>query len=113
MLSAVKRMLTVMGYEVLTASTASEARQVAAERAGSIDLLISDVVMPGINGRELSVQLLSLSPGMRVLFMSGYTPDVTARYGLSEIGADFIQKPFTARELAQRVRGLLSRPSAA
>lgn len=107
MLAAVRRMLTAQGYSVLAAHSAAEARRMATENAGAIHLLLTDLILPEMNGRELSEQLLSLCPSMKVLFMSGYTPDVTIRYGVSGAGANFIQKPFSGRQLAQHVRALL------
>jgi PAS domain S-box-containing protein len=107
MLTAVRRMLTAQGYSVLAARGAAEAQRIAADNAGAIHLLLTDLIMPEMNGRELSEKLVSVSPGMKVLFMSGYTPDVTVRYGVTGVGAGFIQKPFSGKQLARHVRALL------
>ena len=100
-------MLTRLGYHVLAASTPSEAIGLAERCAGRIDLLITDVVMPEMNGRELAGRLLVHAPAMRLLFTSGYTADVIAHRGILDEGVQFIQKPFTLQELAAKVRGAL------
>lgn len=100
-------MLEHQGYTVLAASTPDEAVQLAAAYAGQVDLLITDVIMPGMNGRELSNSLLSLYPRLKRLFMSGYTADVIAHHGVLEEGVHFIQKPFTMMALTDKVREVL------
>jgi PAS domain S-box-containing protein len=98
------RMLTRLGYRVLTAASPDEAlRQ--AQGAEPIDLLVTDVVMPGMNGRRLAELLLQQKPGLKAVFMSGYTPDVIAPHGV--LHANFLQKPFTSQELAAKVREAL------
>jgi CheY-like chemotaxis protein len=97
-------MLTRLGYRVLTAASPDEAlRQ--AQGAEPIDLLVTDVVMPGMNGRRLAELLLQQKPGLKAVFMSGYTPDVIAPHGV--LHANFLQKPFTSQELAAKVREAL------
>ena len=76
----------------------------AAEHAGSIDLLLSDVVMPGMNGREVYERLDAARPGLRVIYMSGYTEDVIVRGGILRGQTGFLQKPFTRSSLARAVR---------
>jgi FixJ family two-component response regulator len=76
---------------------------------GAIDLLLTDVVMPEINGRELAERLVSMRPGLRCLFMSGYTADVIAHHGVLDMGVLFIQKPFSMRHLAVKVREALKK----
>ena len=100
-------MLEMQGYTVLAASTPGEAIRLAEEHAGEIHLLMTDVVMPEMNGRELANKLLSLYPGLKWLFMSGYTADVIAHHGVLEEGVCFIQKPFSLGDLAARVREAL------
>jgi PAS domain S-box-containing protein len=100
-------MLESLGYTVLTAPTPSEAMRLAGDHAGKIHLLMTDVVMPGMNGRDLARQLLSLYPDLKRLFMSGYTADIIARHGIVEKGVHFLQKPFSRKELAAKIREAL------
>ena len=100
--------LTGLGYAVLTARLPEEALAVAQAHRGPIHLLITDVVMPQMNGRDLSAQLSALKPGIRSLFMSGYTADVIAHQGILEEGVPFISKPFSLDALARKVREALA-----
>ena len=109
-LKLTRRMLTVLGYTVLGANSPGEAMGLAGEHAGRIDLLITDVVMPEMNGRDLADRLHTLCPGLKALFMSGYTADVIAHRGVLDQGFQFIQKPFSKIELAAKVRAALDRP---
>jgi two-component system, cell cycle sensor histidine kinase and response regulator CckA len=102
-----RRMLQDLGYRVLAAATPGEAVALASEQQGAIDLLISDVIMPEMNGRDLAERLLSRYPKMKRLFMSGYTADVIAHQGVLEAGVHFLQKPFTVATLSQKVREAL------
>jgi len=102
-----KRMLERLGYNVLTVASPGEALRLAREHSGTIDLLITDVVMPEMNGRDLARQLLSLYPDIKRLFMSGYTADVIAHHGILEEGVHFIQKPFSMEQLGHHVREAL------
>ena len=95
------------GYTVLAARTPAEALARAERHKGSIHLLITDVVMPGMNGKELKDRLTALRPGIKVLFMSGYTSDVIAHQGVIDEGVAFLQKPFSVNTLAQKVREVL------
>jgi len=104
------KMLGRAGYTVLTAATPIEAVALAREHAGEINLLITDVVMPEMNGRELAQTLLAEHPGLRCLYMSGYTADVIARHGVLEEGVHFMQKPFSGHDLAAKVREVLDQP---
>jgi CheY-like chemotaxis protein len=99
--------LTDNGYQVLTAADGSEAQQVAGQNPGPIHLLLTDVVMPGINGRVLAERLASQHPAMKVLYMSGYTDSFIAGHGVLEEGVHLIHKPFTEAALLRRVRELL------
>ena len=103
------RMLRRQGYTVLAAATPQEGLRLAAERDGAIDLLITDVIMPVLNGRDLALQLQAAQPGLRCLYISGYTSDVIAEQGVIDAGLHFLQKPFTAAALAAKVRAVLDR----
>jgi PAS domain S-box-containing protein len=109
----VVRLLERMGCRVLTARDAAACRRLVAETAGPIDLLVTDVVMPDLNGRQLHEALLSLRPGLPVLFMSGYAGDVVTQHGVLEDGLDFIQKPFASEDFEAAVRRALGRAAAA
>ena len=100
-------MLEQQGYTVLAAGTPGEAIRLAEEHAGEIHLLMTDVVMPEMNGRDLAKNLLSLYPNLKRLFMSGYTADVIAHHGVLDEGVHFIQKPFSMKDLAAKVREAL------
>ncbi len=101
------RVLQSRGYVVLQASVASEAIELATNYDGTIHLLLSDVILPGMNGRELAVELLKARPSMRTLFMSGYTDDVVSRSGVLPGDMAFIAKPFTPDALARKIRQVL------
>ncbi len=105
-----KRVLKGLGYVVLTAGAPSEAQRIAGEHAGPIDLLITDVIMPEMDGRRLADALLERYPDMRCVFMSGYTADIIARHGILEAGLIFLQKPFTPESLARKARQALDEP---
>jgi PAS domain S-box-containing protein len=95
------------GYSVLTAADGSEAQQVAAQALGPIHLLLTDVVMPGINGRVLAERLAPFHPTMKVLYMSGYTDSFIAGHGVLADGVHLIHKPFTEETLLRKIRELL------
>ena len=101
-------MLKGLGYHVIAASSPTEALQAALAYKGKIDLLLSDVIMSGMNGKELAKNLLMNFPKMKVMYMSGYTADIIAQHGVLEKGVHFIQKPFTRLDLAQQVQRALS-----
>jgi YesN/AraC family two-component response regulator len=88
-----------------------EARSLAEEHSGGIHLLITDVVMPEMNGRQLEEKLRWKHPEMKCLFMSGYTPNVVAHHGVLDEGVHFIEKPFSPGVLAEKVREVLDNPS--
>jgi len=106
-LKIAQRTLGSLGYTVLAAATPGEAIQLAEEHAGKIHLLMTDVVMPEMNGRDLAKRLLAFDPTIKRLFMSGYTADVIAHQGVLEEGINFIQKPFSLQDLAGKVRASL------
>ena len=105
------RMLEHLGYNVLKTDNPAEAIDLAGIHGGEIQLLVTDVVMPEINGRALEKRILSVIPGLKSLFMSGYTSDVIARHGVLDEGVIFIQKPFNTHNLAAKIREALNQKS--
>ncbi len=105
-----QRILRQHGYGVLAAGSPAEGIRLAQTHAGPIHLLLTDVIMPGMDGRELSACVAALKPGLKCIFMSGYTADVIARQGVLEKGVHFLQKPFTVADLTQRIREALATP---
>jgi len=103
----IRKVLEQAGYTVLLASGGTEALQLAARHAGPIQMLVTDVVMPGMNGRELARRLLELRPDTKVLYLSGYADDAVERHGVLDPGTAFMQKPFSPGALASRVREVL------
>ncbi len=101
------RALEAQGYTVLSAAGAREAIRVCEEHAGEIHLILTDVVMPDMSGRELAWSATALRPLVKVLFMSGYTDNVIVHHGVLAAGTAFLQKPFTPRSLSQKVREVL------
>ena len=101
------------GYTVLQAASAESAVKACQAYPDTIHLLLTDVVMPGVGGAALAVRLRQERAGLRVLFMSGYTDDAVGRHGFLDQGAAFIQKPFTAQALAEKVREALEQPAPA
>ena len=106
-LANTQKILNRLGYTVLTASTPSEAIRLAEERTTEIHLLITDVLMPEMNGLELSQRLLSQCPKIKRLFMSGHTSGIISDHGALNENVRFIQKPFTTKELASTIRKAL------
>jgi len=104
-------MLEKKGYNVLFAATPVEAVEKATHHLGPIDMLMTDVVMPEMNGRDLAAQITALYPGIRLLFMSGYTANVIAHHGVLDDGVAFIQKPFSMAEMTEKVRVVLDTAS--
>ena len=105
------RALASRGYRVMQAENAGEALLLCDRELERIDLVLTDVVMPNMSGRELADRLAEQRPGIKVLFMSGYTGDATMRHGILLKGAEFIQKPFSPDQLADKVRQVLAAPS--
>jgi PAS domain S-box-containing protein len=106
-LAITTQILHELGYTVLAAGTPGEALRQAKEYAGEIHLLLTDVVMPEMNGLDLARNLMPLHPEMRRLFMSGFTADIIAHHGVLDRGVSFVQKPFSVKELAAGVREAL------
>ena len=97
-------MLQHLGYTVLAAGSPREAVRLVGDFAGGIDLLMMDVIMPKMNGRDLAKLLPLRQKEARCLFMSGYTSDIIASQGVLDAGVHFIQKPFSTAELAAKIR---------
>jgi two-component system cell cycle sensor histidine kinase/response regulator CckA len=108
-----RQALESRGYRVLEAADGEAALQLCREHPGEIDLLLSDVVMPRMSGRELRQRVTMLSPQTRVIFTSGYTDDAVVRHGVFQAESDFLQKPFTVHGLLRKVREVLDRAPAA
>ena len=106
-----RQVLERQGYTVLEAAHGAAALQTAAGHPGPIHLLLTDVVMPVLSGRQLADQLARLRPDAKVLYASGYTDDAVVRHGVLEAGISYLQKPFTADSLARKVREVLDRPT--
>ena len=102
-LTLTTRMLKQMGYAVVAANTPGEAIRLSREHAGDIHLLVTDVVMPEMNGRNLAKNIMSFRPNIKCLFMSGYTADVIAHHGVVDEGVNFISKPFRFADLSAKV----------
>jgi two-component system cell cycle sensor histidine kinase/response regulator CckA len=100
-------MLEKFGYQVLTASSPGEALLLAERHSGGIHLMLSDLVMPEMNGRDLAKELASLCPDTLCMFMSGYTGDTIAHHGVLDEGIPFLHKPFSQQDLATKIREVL------
>ncbi len=108
--AVVHTMLHRLGFEVLAATHAEDALRLADAHSGTIDLLLTDVIMPGLNGRQLAEQLQKRRPGLRVLYMSGYTDDGLVQHLVQTADAAYIQKPFDSETLGRKVRQALDAP---
>lgn len=109
LLKLTSNMLNKLGYNILSASTPKEAIRLMEEAGHPIHLLLTDVVMPEMNGRDLAKILLAKRPAIKPLFMSGYTSNVIAHHGVLDEGVDFIAKPFVLAELGEKIRAVLDR----
>jgi PAS domain S-box-containing protein len=112
-LKLTKIMLERFGYHVVTASTPADAITSAKKFSGEIHLLMTDVVMPEMNGLDLAEEVVSLYPNIKKLFVSGYTADIIADHGVLDDGIQFLQKPFTSDKLAAKIQLVLSQSSVA
>lgn len=110
-LKMTQEMLRRFGYSVVTAQSPGEAIRIMENYMGTVDLLITDIIMPEMNGEELSRRLLMYQPGMKCLFMSGYSADAISRQGVLLEGVHLLQKPFSRKELGRAVRDLLQEKS--
>jgi CheY-like chemotaxis protein len=99
--------LQTQGYHVIVASNGMEALKTATETNGTIHLMVTDVVMPQMSGRELAEQVTRIRPDMKILYMSGYTDDAIVRHGLLDEKLNFLQKPFDSAAAARKVRQVL------
>ncbi len=106
-LTVVQRVLEELGYTVLVAGAPAEAEELMVRHAGQVDLLLTDVVMPGGSGPELYARLSAQYPALKVLYMSGYADRGAQRHRLIEAGSPYLQKPFTPPTLGQKVREVL------
>jgi len=103
----VRKALQRIGYTILEARHGKEALDICRHHDGEIPLLVTDVVMPHMSGREVAEQLMASRPNIKVLYLSGYTDDEILRHGVLESMTGFLQKPFTPEELARKVRDVL------
>jgi two-component system cell cycle sensor histidine kinase/response regulator CckA len=102
-----REILEEHGYKVIEASSGTAALEALARHAGSLDLILTDLVMSGMSGRELADQVTRMRPGTKVLFMSGYTDDALGHHGVLDAGTAFVEKPFTIDGLLRKVRDVL------
>jgi two-component system, cell cycle sensor histidine kinase and response regulator CckA len=103
----VRDYLSAAGYHILEASDGVQALEVAAAHEGTIEILVTDVVMPRLSGRELASRVTAERPNVKVLFISGYTDDSIFRHGVLEGGVAYLQKPFNLKSIAQKIREVL------
>ncbi len=108
LLKLTQRMLESYGYKVLTAQNATEAMETFNRGSGSIHLLLTDVVMPGMNGRKLAEHIQSKNPTVKIIYMSGYTDDTISKHGILHDDIEFIEKPFSQKDLGIKVKEVLS-----
>lgn len=102
-----RRVLEGRGYTVLAATGGAEALTRAGGHSGPVHLLVTDVIMPGMSGREVATALIQARPALRTLYLSGYADESIVRHGILQPGVAFLQKPFTAEGLARKVREIL------
>lgn len=105
-----ERMLVKLGYNVVSAVDGEDALEKLTKADGGFDLMLSDVIMPRLNGAELAARVRESWPGLRILLMSGYTDDIIGRHGVLEEGIQLLNKPFKLNELAEKLRAVLSKP---
>ena len=111
LLTIISSSLESNGYATLCTTSPQEALEICSEQKGGIDLLVTDVIMPEMNGKQLQKRIEDISPGIRTLFISGYTADIVAERGILEKETHFLQKPFTPDVLVRKVRMILSEPN--
>jgi len=100
-----------VGYAILAAQSPAEAIQISESHSGPIHLMVTDVIMPGMSGAQLATHLSALRPGMKVLYVSGYTDDTIVCHGVLEPGLAFLQKPFSPKALARKVGEVIAATS--
>jgi CheY-like chemotaxis protein len=108
----VREMLQRLGYKILEASNGPEAIRIFERHQGFIDLLLTDVIMPQVSGRELAERLKGVRPSLKVLYISGYTDDMLAHHGVLESNVFLLQKPFAPDDLAKKLREVLDSSTA-
>ncbi len=111
MREATRRILSRHEHTVVSAASAAEALDVFSEIGPAVGLLVTDVVMPEMSGKELAERMREIHPSLRVLYISGYTDDIVSPHGVLEPGIPFLQKPFDARALLTRVQQALAAPT--
>lgn len=110
-LTLVREMLNREGFDVVIAASGAEALEIARSEDQGIDLLLTDIVMPELNGRDLAEQVRSVRPGLKILYMSGFMKETILKYyGISITGLPFVQKPFTRETVMRKVRETLDTP---
>ena len=109
LLKFAQKVLQRYGYRILTAENGEEAFKIGKEHEGPIHLMITDVVMPKMGGKEVAERLQSLYPQMKVIYMSGYTNNAIVQHGVLAPGLNFLQKPFSPEGLARKVREVLDK----
>lgn len=107
--TVISRTLVRLGYEVLTAESGAGAIEILHRHEGPIDLLLTDIMMPGMNGMEVAATVSKTKPGIPIFFMSGYADQELVNRGLLDPSTHFLQKPFSPQELGKRVREVLDR----
>jgi DNA-binding NtrC family response regulator len=95
------------GFTVLEAGNGREAREAVSRHTGPIDLLLTDVILPGVNGKVLAEELLQRHPDLKVIYMSGYSDEILSPHGILQPGIHFLQKPFSMIDLVQKIRRVL------
>lgn len=110
-LDFIKTTITQLNYKVIPVTSGEDAIHVSGEFDGIIHLLLTDVILPGMNGRAVADEILKTRPGIKVLYISGYTGDLISRSGILEKGLHFISKPFSSVELAHKIRSILDQKS--
>jgi len=112
-LSMIEQTLTPLGYDLLLASNGEEALTLMEKAESQVDLILTDVIMPGINGIDLAKQMISRNPEIRVMFMSGYLCPSIAHHGIPDSEKAFVQKPFLPNTLIKKIRSVLKSSSKA
>jgi CheY-like chemotaxis protein len=108
LLQVTHQSLEAVGYAILAAQSPAEAIRISESHPGPIHLMVTDVIMPGMNGAQLASHLSAVRPEMRVLYVSGYTDDTIVRHGVLDPGLAFLQKPFSPKMLARKVSEVLA-----